>query len=361
MSELKRRCAGLPLSDAELERIEQVEAQLPLIAEVTNADAFIDVPVDDERAMVVAQARPSRGASVYKGDILGAYAYREDEPAVFHALRAGVPVCDLKARTQEGRTVRQNVAPILGDDGEAIAVLIREKDVSDDLQQQRKYEELARSYERRHDPIEPSEGAGLNELREMHHRVKNDLQLVASILRLEARSAAQPEAREILEENVGRVLSIAAIHDMLSYHPGGEHSAGVDSLSLLGRLCQQLSALIRPGQDIVIRAEGDDILLTEETATPVAVAVTELVTNAILHAFPDSRGGTVTVSALRGTMFHTITVRDDGAGFAPPPQEREGLGLSIVRATVRGKLGGVLRISSDSRGTKASFDFKTGE
>ncbi|MBE6908231.1 MAG: hypothetical protein E7474_01315 [Ruminococcaceae bacterium] len=360
MSELKRRCAQLSLSDADIARIEQVEAQLPLIAEVTNADAFIDVAVDDERAMVVAQARPSRGTSVYAGNILGAYAYREDEPAVFHALRAGVPVCDLKARTQEGRTVRQNVAPILGDDGETIAVLIREKDVSDDLQQQRKYEELARSYERRHDPIELSEGAGVNELREMHHRVKNDLQLVASILRMEARSASQPEAQKILDENVGRVLSIAAIHDMLSYHPGAENTAGIGSLALLGRLCEQLSALVPPGQDVVIRAEGDDIPLDEETATPVAVVVTELVTNAILHAFPQRRGGTVTVSVLRGTMFHTVSVRDDGAGFLPA-EEPEGLGLSIVRATVRDKLGGLLRISSDSRGTKASFDFKTGE
>ncbi len=360
MSGLNRYCAGLPLSGADLERIAQVEAQLPLIAEVTNADAFIDVRVDDERAMVVAQARPSRGTSVYEGDIRGAYAYREDEPAVFHAFRAGVPVCALKARTQEGRTVRQNAAPVFGDGGAVIAVLIREKDVSDDLQQQKKYEELARSYERRHDPIEHPESTGVNELREMHHRVKNDLQLVASILRLEARNAPQPEAKEILEENVGRVLSIAAIHDILSYHPDAEHSTGVGSRSLLGKLCEQLSELVPPGRDVTVRTDGDDVLLEAETATPVAMAVTELVTNAILHAFP-LRGGTVTVSTLRGTMFHTVTVQDDGVGFAAPPREREGLGLSIVRATVRDKLGGVLRISSDSRGTKASFDFKATE
>lgn len=357
MSELKKYCAGLPLSAEDLAEIGRVEAQLPLIAAVTNADVFIDVPVDDERAVVVAQARPEQGMSVYETSILGEYAYRENEPAVFHALRAGVPVCDLKAVTQEGRTVRQNVAPIPGAGGETVAVLIREKDVSDDLQQQRKYEELARSYERRHDPIELSGGAGtgVNELREMHHRVKNDLQLVASVLRLHARNVAAPEAKRILEENVGRVLSIAAIHDMLSYH--ADASSGVGSRALLGKLCDQLSALIPPGRDVTLHIEGDDLMLSGETATSVAMAVTELVTNAILHAFPKGRRGTVTVSVLRGTMFHTVTVRDDGVGF-DAQHGRDGLGLSIVRATVRDKLGGMLRINSDSRGTKASFDFK---
>ncbi len=360
MSELRRLCGELSLPEADIERLERVEAQLPLIAEVTNADVFIDVPVDDERALVVAQARPSQGVSAYQGDVSGAYAYRADEPAVFHAFRALMPVCDLKAVTQEGRTVRQNVAPILNESGALVAVLIREKDVSDDLQQQRKYEELARSYERSHDPLEPALCASpeMNELRETHHRVKNDLQLLSSILRLQARGVEDPALKGILEENAGRVLSIAAIHDMLTYHTGSE--ADVGSRMLLGKLCDQLSALIPPEQDVGIRTEGDDLALSPDTATSVATVVTELVTNAILHAFPHGRPGRITVSVLRGMLFHTVTVRDDGVGFDPQLEGQSSLGLEIVRATVRDKLGGMLRINSESWGTKVSFDFRAG-
>ena len=75
------------------------------------------------------------------------------------------------------------------------------------------------------------------------------------------------------------------------------------------------------------------------------------------HAFEDRDEGTVDVSLCKGTLFHTVTVSDDGSGFALPWTEADGLGLKIVRSTVKEKLKGRLRISSGSGGTKVSFDF----
>ncbi|MBQ4424483.1 MAG: sensor histidine kinase [Lachnospiraceae bacterium] len=356
MTDGKERIENLPFSEADRGRLQEIMDQMPLIAEVTNADVFLDILLDEEKALVIAESCPAQGTGLYRSSVLGAYALPENEPAVFHAFRAAVPVCDLKAVTQEGRAVRQNVAPVFGEEGRVIAVLIREKDISTDLKQQRKYEELARSYEEQHDPIESARagGAGINELREMHHRVKNDLQLVASILRLQARKAEYSEIRETLEESVGRVLSIAAIHDILTYNPGA--AAAVRSRAIMEKLCESLSALIPPDREIRLLSEGDDIELDPDTATTVSMAVTELVTNALIHAFPPGSAGTVLLTVRKGTLFHAVTVADDGIGFEDA--EAEGLGLSIVRSLVRDKLGGKLHISSGDRGTKVSFDFQ---
>lgn len=359
MSGLRQSCAALSLSEDTLRQLCEIEKQLPLIAEVCDADVFLDVPIDETKALVVAQACPSRGISAYKSTILGEYAYPEKEPAVFHALHVGAPVCDTKAITQEGHTVRQNVAPIFDDEKRVIAVLIREKDISADLQQQKKFEALARSYEEQLPSVrQMSSDADQTDiaLREMHHRVKNNLQLIASILNVQARKAEDPSVKNILKENVSRVLSIATIHDILLQNSGVESS--INSSVLMERLQPSLLALTPPEKEIVLAVDGDDLTMSTDTATSVSLVVTELVTNAFLHAFSDRKGGSVTVSFLRGAMFHTVTVSDDGAGFDLQGLRKDSFGLSIVRATVRDKLGGRLHIQSDDHGTTVSFDFK---
>ena len=102
MSDLRSICREFHLPESTLVRLCEIEKQLPLIAEVCDADVFLDVPIDEMKALVVAQACPSRGISAYKSTILGEYAYPEKEPAVFHALRVGAPVCDIKASRRRG-------------------------------------------------------------------------------------------------------------------------------------------------------------------------------------------------------------------------------------------------------------------
>ena len=346
------------LTQEEICQLELVEQQLPLIAEMAAADVFIDCRSGAD-VIVAAHARPGGEHSVYTGSVVGKPALPEDEPAVFHAFATGDPVCDLRAVTQEGRSVLQNVAPIRSRNGRVTAVLIREKDVSEDMRMVRKYRALAQSHEDSGPLSEPPRGEGdgnLLALREMHHRVKNNLQLVASILSMQGRKCADPSTRRILQENVARVLSIATIHDILTYH--SEDFQYVSSRILFDKLRMNLQSLVTPGKAIVISVDGDDVLLDADTATPVSLVITELLTNALEHAFEGREGGRVTVSLRAGALCHTVTVTDDGIGFDPNSLPDRSLGLSIVSATVRDKLKGKLRIQSDSGGSKITFDFR---
>lgn len=360
MNEFRALCQSVgKLSPDDIDRIEEVKKQLPLIADLTNADVFLDILAEEGKALVVAQARPTRGISSYKKNIVGEYALPDMEPAVFHAFRIGMPVCDLKAITQEGQTVRQNVAPICNDEKAVIAVLIREKDISDELQHEKKYEELARKYE----DSEPSVRAIRNDneqteiaLREMHHRVKNNLQLVASILNLQAQKAENAEIKLIFRENVSRVLSIASIHDMLVYSLGDMNE--ISSKALMEKLRHNLIVLIPPEKQIFLEMSADEFPLEADTATSVALVITELVTNAFFHAFTNRGDGHVSVALNCGKLFHTVTVQDNGIGFDVEKRRKDSLGLNIVHAMVRDKLKGRVYISSGENGTKVSFDFK---
>lgn len=188
----------------------------------------------------------------------------------------------------------------------------------------------------------------------MHHRVKNSLQLLASSMNLQPRRCRTEEAKTVLQENVGRVLSIAAIHDI----PTKTGSSRVDSLGLLNALRKNLQALVPVGKRITIRVEGDSVPLEVGSAVSAAMAVNELITNALEHAFTERDEGEIRVSFRAGTLFHTVTVADNGSGFDPGEVNRSSFGLRIVEATVRDKLHGVLRIRSDAGGTTVSFNLK---
>ena len=355
---MKDWIAAIPELAAEDEAIlRRTCAQMQHMADLCNNDIFLDCPLSEDKALVVAHAGPSNGASVYGRDVSGEIATIEKEPAVFRAIAEAIPICDIKAETQEGRQVRQNVCPVLADDGRVIGVLIREKDISEELNRDEKYEQLAKLHAENQAALRTEETAGESvALREVHHRVKNNLQIVASMLNLQARAAEDETLKDILKENVGRVQSIASIHDILTHDADDMRS--VDSSVLLERLRTNLTALMPAGKSIDIVLEGDSISLDPETATAVALVVNELVTNAMRHGYPEKNAGTVAISVCKGALIHTIIVSDDGCGF-DPSQVREGsLGLFLVRATVQDKLKGKLHIASSPEGTKVSFDFK---
>ena len=356
---MKDWIAAVPELAAEDEAIlRRTCEQMQHMADLCNNDIFLDCPLSEDKALVVAHAGPSNGASVYGRDVSGEIATIEKEPAVFRAIAEAIPICDIKAETQEGRQVRQNVCPVLADDGRVIGVLIREKDISEDIVRDEKYEQLAKLHAESQPALRAENVAGESvAMREVHHRVKNNLQIVASMLNLQARAAEDETLKDILKENVGRVQSIATIHDILTH--GADDMRSVDSAVLLERLRSNLTALRPAGKSIDIVLEGDSITMDPETATAVALAVNELVTNAMRHGYPEKNAGTVAISVCKGTLIHTIIVSDDGCGF-DPSQVREGsLGLFLVRATVQDKLKGKLHIASSPEGTKVSFDFKS--
>lgn len=191
-------------------------------------------------------------------------------------------------------------------------------------------------------------------VREVHHRVKNNLQTIASLLRIQARRLPSDAKRE-LEEATRRIAAIALVHETLSRESGQY----VDFGTVAGRLVEMVSqALIDPDRKVEIEVKGDPGKLHSDLATPLAVVLVELIQNAVEHAFKHS-GGCVDVSMERNPQRLRMTVHDDGAGlprdFGPTST---GLGLQIVRELVETELGGVLSMKSD-QGTKVVVDVPT--
>jgi len=173
-------------------------------------------------------------------------------------------------------------------------------------------------------------------IREVHHRVKNNLQTVAALLRLQARRISSPEGRGALQEAMRRVSTIALVHETLSEGFGEK----VDFDDVVGRTLSLAVELASASNSVKIRREGRFGELRAENATPLALVLTELVTNAVEHGFRN-RGGTVTLIAERKGAELRTTIRDDGSGL---PEEfragQSGLGTQIVQALVSGEMRG---------------------
>lgn len=185
-------------------------------------------------------------------------------------------------------------------------------------------------------------------MKETHHRVKNNLQTIASILRLQVYHTENPEVQHMLRENVDRILSIAATHEMLSEQNVDED---IELYRLVERIKNNLMMFYVPaGKHISIRIFGDELVLKSDVATNLALVVNELLSNAIEHAFPDRTEGQIEVEFRALPHLSQITIRDNGQGFVPSA-ELESLGLQIVKLTVEERLSGVLRIQSGSDGT----------
>jgi two-component sensor histidine kinase len=193
-------------------------------------------------------------------------------------------------------------------------------------------------------------------IREVHHRVKNNLQTVAALLRLQARRMDSDAARAALDEAVRRVGSIAVVHETLSHTP--------DDVVAFDEISDRLMAMVvhvggdSDGHPIDARRAGTFGVLPAEIATPLAMALTEVMQNAVEHGFA-GRGGLMQVIASRDAERLRVSVTDDGAGLpAGFDADRSGkLGLQIVRTLVVGELGGRLDLG-DRRGggTRVAID-----
>jgi len=187
-------------------------------------------------------------------------------------------------------------------------------------------------------------------IREIHHRVKNNLQTVAALLRLQARRIGSTSGREALEEAVRRVGAIAVVHETLSqtYEEEVEFDAVADQL--LGLVSEVGAHEGTQAGSVRLRRTGSFGTIGSDVATPLAMVLTEVLQNAMEHAFAggstDSRVGTVEVRARNADGRLEVTVVDDGVGLPEgfDLAASSSLGLSIVRTLV-GELSGTLRIA----------------
>ena len=189
-------------------------------------------------------------------------------------------------------------------------------------------------------------------IREIHHRVKNNLQTVAALLRLQARRVQAPEARLALEESMRRVSSIALVHETLSVSVDEE----VDFDEIVDRLLVMLSDVAGSTGRIQVKRSGTFGDIPAEVATALVLVLTELVQNAIEHAFPGDAEGLVEILAERGRGELVVTITDDGVGlpsdFASETSDR--LGMQIVRTLVTAELAGTVKFRSREDGTGAT-------
>ena len=178
-------------------------------------------------------------------------------------------------------------------------------------------------------------------IREIHHRVKNNLQTIASLLRLQGRRLESPEAKDALQESVLRIGSIALVHEILSEDVGDVAEFG----EVARRIARMVGdGLTLPGRDHAIRVAGEAGPLRADIATPLAVSLSELLQNSLEHAFPDGRDGTVGVELARIDGHVRMVVWDDGIGMPEEPLGVARLGLQIVR-TLTDEMGGSLSIT----------------
>ncbi len=193
-------------------------------------------------------------------------------------------------------------------------------------------------------------------IREIHHRVKNNLQTVAALLRLQGRRIESPEAREALEEAVRRVGSIAVVHETLS--ESAEEQVNFDEIA--DRLIRMVVDFHALGTRVQISRSGSFGVVRSAGATALSMILTEIVQNAVEHGYPDEghdRGGdqekgSIVIAPTRLPGQLHVSVNDDGVGL-PEGFSLEGsqhLGLSIVRTLVESELAGQISVDTGLSG-----------
>ncbi|WP_209121687.1 histidine kinase N-terminal domain-containing protein [Alkalihalobacillus sp. BA299] len=460
-------CLYTNLSEEDVEILKGVAANLPLIADLNKANIFVDcLTKEGNHAIVVAEASPTTTKSVYTKPIVGKFAYEAFEPSVLSSLRTGKPKFQNRALTQEGKTVTQSVVPIKGGNNQVIATLIMEKDVTEQIKNQRKMEMLSEttetlteiligitesqpiipemldeslflidyegkilycnpsatslvqeSYEGSHwadkllvelfpgvkEILEDPEELLIQEIiiinkvfqvkkiklghkenenvffiilknitelrekerdlvvksvaiREIHHRVKNNLQTVASLLRLQMRNGLPEDSKGHFEESLNRITSIASVYEIIL------SNSSVDDVNLY-QLIEKIgnSLVIESGseQKIDISYSGADFEIKSNKAVTVALIVNELIQNCLKHAFKRRRRGEIKVLLHRKVNQIEVQVIDNGEGYIPT--SKPSLGLDIVKMLIEHDLSGKLKIENGFDGTVVVVTFPIAE
>jgi two-component sensor histidine kinase len=180
--------------------------------------------------------------------------------------------------------------------------------------------------------------------RELQHRVNNDFALVNSLLDLQRRKSSDPETRRALEQAIGRIRSVARVHQHLYTLPD---IGAIDVRQYLRDLCAALAEATLPPAGIYLRCHCDEAYMPRSRAIAVGLVTNELITNAVKHAFPEDREGDIDVRFEKTETGWCLSVRDNGVGFPTAQQLKTGLGAGLIEEFVR-QAGGTLLLDSSS-------------
>jgi two-component system, sensor histidine kinase PdtaS len=193
-------------------------------------------------------------------------------------------------------------------------------------------------------------------IQEIHHRVKNNLQTIAALLRLQARRVTSPEAEQVLQESINRILSVAVVHEFLSRRDSNVINFRDVSSRIIGQIQQ---GLLDPDKTIRLELNGPSIYLPPQQTTACALVVNELVQNSIEHGFENKASGTIAINLIDHGDAVSIEVVDDGGGL--PVNFDLGhdvsLGLRIVQTLATDDLKGRFELKNSGTGTAAAVVF----
>ena len=226
-------------------------------------------------------------------------------------------------------TIHARVIPLV-EFGHPAGAIVLLRDVSDLRQQERRLVSMDAT------------------IREIHHRVKNNLQTVSSLLRLQGRRIDQPEAKVAIDEAVRRIRSIALVHEILA-QDGGDDVRFVEIIRPITEMVEE--ALVSPDRPVRFTVVGEGPTLPANVASSLAVVLTELLQNAVEHGYPPgSEGGKVTIELETAGSRLVVRVHDDGVGLPEgfDLDTSPGLGLTIARTLASGDLGGKLSLRAAS-------------
>jgi len=185
-------------------------------------------------------------------------------------------------------------------------------------------------------------------VQEIHHRVKNNLQTIAMLLRLQIAQADALTPEDILHETINRVLSIAAVHEILAY----EHHSRVDVKRLVEQVANNITAGMTMSGQVTVSVVGDDLLLPAQLAANLALIANELIQNALEHGLAHQHSGHIRVKLRHQEDELELSVRDKGRGLSPGFEldTDQGLGLELVQTLVEEDLEGTFSLASTPGG-----------